>query len=92
MYNVRLFGIVTKNPPIQWIYTNKNEKNYFSLWKAIPITNLSGHLNGNFKNLLYSYLKGIKDNIQIYLNIITKYCAFKYTTQFWCSICTVGWL
>jgi hypothetical protein len=26
MYNVRLFGIVTMNPPIQQIYPNKNEK------------------------------------------------------------------
>jgi hypothetical protein len=26
MYNVRLFGIVTIKPSIQWIYPNKNEK------------------------------------------------------------------
>jgi hypothetical protein len=26
MYNVRLFGIVTMNPPIQLIYSNKNGK------------------------------------------------------------------
>jgi hypothetical protein len=24
MYNVKLFGIVTMNPPVQWIYPNKN--------------------------------------------------------------------
>jgi hypothetical protein len=27
MYNVSLLEIGTMNPPIQWIYANKNEKN-----------------------------------------------------------------
>jgi hypothetical protein len=26
MYNVRLFGIGTVNPPVQWVYAKKNEK------------------------------------------------------------------